>query len=133
MRERTCVRGPDVEVLAAVAGRGVHEAGAGVGGDVGGGEQRDIEVVTHRAKRMRANNSFGKDARSPTKSHLSMMSNGTSKFFGKKQKLTWLCKRTLTHFSNFVYAVLDRFRKRDCAIAGDCPRRGGPDNHGRML
>ena len=28
------VRRPDVEVLAAVAGRGVHEAGAGVVGDV---------------------------------------------------------------------------------------------------
>ena len=34
------VRGPDLEVLAAVAGRGVHEAGAGVVGDVIAGEQR---------------------------------------------------------------------------------------------
>ena len=38
-------RGPDVEVLAAVAGRGVHEAGAGIVGDVLAGEQRHVEVV----------------------------------------------------------------------------------------
>ncbi len=42
------VRGPDLEVLAAVAGRGVHEAGAGVVGDVLAGEQRHVEVVAHR-------------------------------------------------------------------------------------
>ena len=39
------VRGPDLEVLAAVAGRGVHEAGAGVVGDVIAGEQRHVEIV----------------------------------------------------------------------------------------
>ena len=32
--EFTRIRRPDIEVLAAVSGRGVHEAGAGVGGDV---------------------------------------------------------------------------------------------------
>ena len=39
-----CVH-PGVEVLAAVAGRGVHEAGAGVVGDVVAGEHRDREFV----------------------------------------------------------------------------------------
>src|SRR6202011_5634456 len=39
------VRRPDFEVFAAVAGRGVHEAGAGVVGDVIAGQQRDREVV----------------------------------------------------------------------------------------
>ena len=43
--ERARIRGPDVEVLAAVARRGVHEAGAGVVGDVIAGEQRHVEVV----------------------------------------------------------------------------------------
>ena len=37
------VRGPDVEVLAAVSGRGVHEAGAGIVGDVVAGKQRDLK------------------------------------------------------------------------------------------
>ncbi len=39
------IRHPDVEVLAAVAGRGVHEAGAGVVGDVVAGEQRHGEFI----------------------------------------------------------------------------------------
>ena len=43
--ERARVRGPDLEVLAAVARRGVHEAGAGVVGDVIAGEERHVEVV----------------------------------------------------------------------------------------
>ena len=43
--QRARIRGPDVEVLAAVARRGVHEAGAGVVGDVVAVEQRHVEVV----------------------------------------------------------------------------------------
>ena len=52
-RELRGIRGPDVEVVAAVARRGVHEAGAGVVGDVVAGEQRDVEIVALAAKRMR--------------------------------------------------------------------------------
>ena len=40
------IRHPDVEVFAAVAGRGVHEAGAGVVGDVVAGQQRHGEFVS---------------------------------------------------------------------------------------
>ena len=40
------IRHPDVEVLAAVAGRGVDEAGAGVVGDVIAGQQRHREFVS---------------------------------------------------------------------------------------
>ena len=46
--------GPDLEVLAAMARRGVHEAGAGIVGDVIAGEQRHGEVIAERAERMRA-------------------------------------------------------------------------------
>ncbi len=55
--ERARVRGPDVEVLAAVARRGVHEAGAGVVGDVIAGEQRNVEVVAAIALRADARRS----------------------------------------------------------------------------
>ena len=41
-------RHPDDVVVGAVAGRRVHEAGAGVVGDVIAVEQRHIEVVTER-------------------------------------------------------------------------------------
>ncbi len=54
-RELAPARHPQLEVLAAVAGRGVDEAGAGVVGDVIAGEQRDIEVIAAEAcERMRA-------------------------------------------------------------------------------
>ena len=47
-RELRRVRGPDIEVFAAMAWRGVHEAGAGVVGDVIAGKQRHGKVVTAR-------------------------------------------------------------------------------------
>ena len=49
-------RGPHVEVLAAVAGRGVHEAGAGIVRHVIAGEQRHDELIAARdaLERMRA-------------------------------------------------------------------------------
>ena len=40
------VRGPDVEVFAAVAWRGVHEAGAGVIGDMIAGENGTRKIIT---------------------------------------------------------------------------------------
>ena len=39
------IRRPDIEVVAAVAGRGVDEASAGIVGDVIAGQQRHFEVV----------------------------------------------------------------------------------------
>ena len=38
-------RHPDIEVLAAVAGRGMDEAGAGVVGDMVAGEEGNVEIV----------------------------------------------------------------------------------------
>ena len=56
--QRARIRGPDIKVLAAVAGRGVHEAGAGIVGDVIASEQRNGEVVTAFGfQRMRARQS----------------------------------------------------------------------------
>ncbi len=40
------IRGPDIEVLAAVARRRMHKAGAGVVGDMIAGQQRHGEFVT---------------------------------------------------------------------------------------
>ncbi len=56
-----CVH-PGVEVLAAMAGRGVHEAGAGVVGDVIAGEHRDREIRSRRRE------PFERDAPSVTAS-----------------------------------------------------------------
>src|SRR5262249_56198294 len=54
--ERGLVGSPHLEVLAAVAGGGMHEAGAGIVGDVVAGEQRNAKgVVAAKAfKRMLA-------------------------------------------------------------------------------
>ena len=48
------IRGPDFEILAAVAGRGMHEAGAGIVGDVIAFQQRHDEIVAELAQRMTA-------------------------------------------------------------------------------
>ena len=37
------IRRPDIEILAAVAGRGVDEAGAGIVGDVIAGQKRNVK------------------------------------------------------------------------------------------
>ncbi len=52
--ERFAVRHPDVEVVAAVAGRGVHEAGAVFVGDMIAVEKRNLKVVTLSMQRMAA-------------------------------------------------------------------------------
>ena len=44
-REAARARRPELEVLAAVTGRSVDEAGSGVVGDVVAGEEGDVEVV----------------------------------------------------------------------------------------
>jgi hypothetical protein len=46
---RPAVVHPGFEILAAVAGRGVHEAGAGIVGDVIAVDERDIEGVAAAA------------------------------------------------------------------------------------
>ena len=43
--EQPPARHPEIEVLAAMARRGMNEAGAGVVGDVVAGEERDVEIV----------------------------------------------------------------------------------------
>ena len=40
------IRGPDVEVFAAVAWRGMNEAGAGVVSDMVAGQKRNMKVIT---------------------------------------------------------------------------------------
>ena len=86
------IRHPDVEVLAAVAGRGVHEAGAGVVGDVVAGQQRHGEFVAaadalqrmgafhgiERVGRQVANFLVGRDAR--------LLEHTFGKRIGKDQK-----------------------------------------------
>ena len=51
------IPGPDLEVLAAVTGCGVHEAGADVVGDMVAGEQRHGEIIpgVERLERMISN------------------------------------------------------------------------------
>ena len=49
---------PDDVVVSTVAGCGMHEARAGIVGDVIAIEQRHVEVVAERGKRMRANDPF---------------------------------------------------------------------------
>ena len=55
------IRGPDLEVLAAMSGRGVDEAGAGVVGDVIAFEQRHAKFVTAGKARQRMRAFHGRE------------------------------------------------------------------------
>ena len=65
-REFAPARHPQLEVLAAVAGRGVDEARAGVVGDVIAGEEGDIEVIAAARERVRASEQGGRIVRAET-------------------------------------------------------------------
>ena len=59
------MRAAEFEVLLAVAGRGVDEAGAGVGGDVIAREKRHVEIVALPPERVGADEARGIDICDP--------------------------------------------------------------------
>ena len=127
-------RHPDVVVVGAVAGRGVHEAGAGVVGDVIAVEQGHVEVVAERR---------AADARRLAPPELSAVNVAhASRMLRPSQpssRLARACRRgrslspTLAQLPSgaavdLVKAVVDLRRERDGAVAGDRPRRRRPDD-----
>ena len=57
-RHFEAVRAAEMEVFFAVARRSVHEAGAGIGGDMLAGKQRHVEIVAVSVQRMRADHAL---------------------------------------------------------------------------
>ncbi len=130
------IRHPDVEVLAAVAGRGVHEAGAGVVGDVVAGKQRNGEFVTaaetpqgvrafhyiEGVGRNVANLFIGGDAR--------LLEYAFRQRIRQDQKIARPGPVVGGGVRDLVEAIGNFRRKADGAVAGQGPGRGGPDHDG---
>ena len=130
---------PGVEILAAVAGRGVHETGAGVVGDVVAGEHRHGELVAAAKtvewmrKRKCCPSSSADDIAKTTHRDFGLAcATPRRQRVGEDQLLAWLRAEIILGRGNLVEAVVDARRIVDRAVAGDGPWRGRPDNDDRQ-
>ncbi|MGX0965828.1 hypothetical protein AB7M63_006277 [Bradyrhizobium japonicum] len=125
---------PDVEVLAAVARRGVHEAGAGVVGDMLAGEQRHDELVTaaEPAQGMGAFHGIqrvaGNVAHLFVRRYARLLEHLCGERIGQDQEIAGLGPVVGGRIRHLIKAVGDLRRERDRAVAGQRPGRGGPDH-----
>ena len=131
------IRGPDFEVLAAVARRGVDEAGAGVVGDVIAGEQRHVEVVAAIAlERMRADDPREHRRRNVLHLFVSrdarLLEHVGGELVGQDQRVAGLRPVVGGRVGDAIEAVGDLRREADRAIARQRPRRGRPDDDARV-
>ena len=133
------VRRPDVEVLATVAGRGVHEAGAGVVGDMVAVEQRHGEIVALAAAQRVSSNDASQSSRSQLGTNCSnavdlrlpaLRRLQASRAEHKKiARLRPIVLRALCSPRRVRTSILRR--RSDRAIAGNRPRRRRPDDDRR--
>ena len=103
---------PDVEVVAAVAGRGVHEARAVLVGDVVAVEEGDVEVVArHAAQRMRADASrksrLVTSAERSNALDLGRLHHGFGKLVGQDELVAGLGPVAVGRLRDLVKAVID--------------------------
>ncbi len=125
---------PDLEVVAAMAGRGVHEAGAVLVRDVVAVEQGDVEVIAPPAQRMRAGQSDRIDVTCQLECvHLRRLHDGFGKLLGQNEPVTRLGPISFGRLRHLVQTVVDPVRKADRAVARKCPRRRGPDDNRRSF
>ncbi|VCU10961.1 hypothetical protein RHODGE_RHODGE_04165 [Rhodoplanes serenus] len=128
------VRHPDVEVLAAVAGRGVDEAGAGAVVDMLAVEQRHREVVAHRLQRMIADEIRQHIGRH--RPHLliggdaGLLEHVGGEIVGEDQQIAGLRPVVGRGVDDAIEAIGDPVRIADGAVARQRPRGGGPDDDG---
>ena len=116
----------------------MHEAGTGVVGDVVAGQQRHREFVSaaeasqrmgafHRVERVArqvAHLLIGGDAR--------LLEHFCCERIGEDQQIAGLCPIVSGRIGDLVKAIGDLRRERDGAVAGQRPRRRGPDHHGSL-
>ena len=123
------VRCPDVEVVRAMAGRGMHEARAGILGHMLAFEQRHFEIVAARMQRMRRDEARRVDVFNERPFlHTRGLEEIVRELLRQYEALAGLGPIVRGRFRHLVKAVLDLVRERDGAVAGDRPRRRGPDD-----
>ena len=127
-------RRPDIEILAAVAGRGMDEAGAGVGGDVVAFEQRHAEFITagEAAKRMRALHRRQRACRQVADlvvaGDAGLLEHRFGERVGQDQQIARFRPVVRGRLGDAIEPVGDFRREADGAVARQRPRRGGPDH-----
>ncbi len=137
--KRTRIRGPDVEILAAVAGRGMHETGAGVLGHVIAGQQRNVEPVTvvKFVQRMPADDRpqlCGVDASDLfERRHPRLAQHIERQPVRQNEEVAGFRPVVGRRVGDFVETVFDARRIADRAIARNRPRRRRPDDDARVL
>ena len=126
---------PEVEVLAAVAGRGVHEAGARLLGDVLAGKQRHVEGVAAEpglAQRMRNHERLEIVGRhvghALVRLDPRLRHHVGGERIGQHEPVARLRPVPLRRRRHAVEAVGDLRRIGDGAVAGDRPGRRRPDH-----
>ena len=134
VRGVTCEqRGHQFEVFFAMTGRGVHEASAGIGGDVIARKQRYVEFITLRAKGMGRLAPLGLKIAHARQRDLRMFGGLIGQHIGQRDVFALFAQRTFARFGNFINAIGERIGIGDGAIARNGPRRGGPDHHGKFF
>ncbi len=130
------VREPDLVVLGPVAGRGVHEARAGVLGDVVAGQQRDGEAVAAVEPRqgVLADHALAVDVfQPPPGGDLGGLADVLGQPVGDDEALVRLGPglegEPLLHGLDHIDPVIDVRIIGHGPVAGDGPGRRGPDHH----
>ncbi len=128
-RVRLVERHQQLEIVFAMAGRGVNETGAGVGGDVRAGKKRHGKIVAPATEGMGANHVLGNERTEALDDDLGMIGRRFGQHIGQHDFLADLAEGALFRRHDLVDRVIHVRRKGDGAVAGNGPRRGGPDHH----
>ena len=104
-RHFEAVRAAQVEIVLTVPRCGVHEAGAGVGGDVFAGQKRHVEIVALAMQRVVTIEAGGIDIAEPLQRQLAVLRRLFGKIVAEHHPFALGCKRTFKH-------ILDLYRGR---------------------
>ena len=130
--EFSAIRHPDIKILATMAGRRVHEARAGVVCDVIAIEQRHVEIVAERRKRMGANQPPKLVGGSVTYNFVGIDFRGLENLVNELLRENVSRPRfrpvSVRRRHDPIHAIFDLVGKRDCSIARQRPRSRCPDH-----
>ena len=133
-REPAGIRGPHLEVVAAVARSGMHEAGAGIVGDVIAGQERHLKIVVAAEARERMTAGEGRDQlrrhcrKLPERRHARLSQGIDGELFREDELVADLRPVFGRRVGDLIEPVADPGREADGAVARNGPRRRGPDD-----
>src|SRR5262249_55576245 len=129
------IRGPNIEILAAVAGRGVDESSAGVVAHMIAGKNGNEKIVTHRPQGMDAAGGGNRIyvAESLEFGDAGMLKDIGRELVGQHELVAHFRPIALRRIDDLVEPILDLWRKADGSVAGDRPWRRRPNENRRPV